>query len=195
LTAAAPCLAASGVKAVGRYYAKSAKGLTPIEARALIAAGIRIMPIYETNPAKAAYFSAAQGTLDGAAALNYAKAVGQPANTDIFFVVDFDAQPADIANGITAYFAALRRFVQSQQGVARTYRIGVYGSGTVIQSLNDAKLVDRTWLSFVTAWRGSDFSGWDIRQTGVATICGRDGDLNEIGESVRVADIAFATTQ
>src|SRR5258707_1673232 len=119
-------LRASGVTFVCRYYdasgGTSAKCLDAAEAQALIAAGLAIFVVYETAPTAVAYFTRAQGRLDGDAAKVAAQRAGQPAQFPIFFAVDYDASDADLGGPITEYFNGV------SERVGGAYPLGVYGS-------------------------------------------------------------------
>lgn len=119
-------LKAANIDFVCRYYSRNtAKNLSASEAKALGDAGIRIVSVWEGAGDLLASFSPAQGAQDAADALKLAAAIGQPQGSAIYFAVDFDATPAEIANEVTGYFVAI------QTAFAGKYKVGVYGSGLV----------------------------------------------------------------
>lgn len=138
-------LKAQGVQLVGRYLSKTTwKGLSPAEIARIKAAGMEIFSIYETSPTHASYFSYAQGQADASAALSLAKAAGQPTGTAIYFTVDYDAQARDFA-AIVDYFKAVNKFLTG-------YKVGAYGSYSVLTELQGLKLAVY-WFQTI-AWSG-----------------------------------------
>jgi hypothetical protein len=146
-----PTLAASGVKAIGRYYSiNTSKVLTQMEAEAITNAGLSIFVVYEdgNDPTK---FNGNLGTFQAQQALICARDVGQPQGSAIYFAVDFDCTPAQFQQQITPYFNAISA-VFAAQGFP--YKIGVYGSGLVCQGLLAAGLCSYTWLTNSTGFQG-----------------------------------------
>lgn len=169
LRASASCLAAAGVKHVARYYRPTAaRSLTSEEAQALSAAGISIVMIYQAT-GQSSDFSRQTGQNVANAVFPYARdTVRQPPGTAIFFAVDFDASDEQITNLVIPYFTALNEANRSQPESNR-YRVGVYGSGQVVQRLRSAGLIEMAWLGASRGWRGTaraiDEGTWDLRQT------------------------------
>ncbi|MFC0252494.1 DUF1906 domain-containing protein [Massilia consociata] len=150
MTRHAAALRQQGYDFVMRYYShNAAKNLTPEEARALAAAGLRLGAVWESAGTHTGFFSGAQGRSDGTAALSLARAVGQPAGSAIYFAVDFDPSQADIDGPVADYFAGVAAALGS------AYRIGVYGSGLCCGSLLDRAQADCCWLSQSTGFAGS----------------------------------------
>src|ERR1700722_15696185 len=102
-------IVAAGVKTVGRYYDRAyltsvddacwhnpTKTLTKEELSAIEGAGLSVTVVYQHCGANCMNFNAAapatadKGRKDGAAALQLASELGQPANTPIYFGIDFD---------------------------------------------------------------------------------------------------------
>lgn len=157
-----PQIKAAGLGFVARYFSfNGAKNLSASEAQRLSAAGIKIVSVFEARGDVYSSFTAAQGAKDAAQALQLAAQVGQPKGSGVYFAVDFDASADQIAGGISAYFAAVNDALHGQ------YRVGVYGSGLVCESLGDAGLAELFWLACAGGWQGTrDFTGqWHIRQS------------------------------
>ncbi len=154
-------LKASGISFVARYYdnslGTSAKCLKPAEVRDLLAAGLDIFPVFETEGGAfsgADYFTAAQGAQDGAAGLACAVLAGQPEGSTIYYAVDYNVPEEDFP-AIDAYFHA----VEAQHG--SKYRVGVYGSYRVCAYLHAQGF--RAWETY--AWsRGRVLDGIDLYQ-------------------------------
>jgi glucan-binding YG repeat protein len=140
---AAASLVREGITHVGRYLAEDAwawKGLTADEANTIKAAGLQIFSIFEKGPTKVSYFTIDQAKKDAADAMQWAKNVGQPSGTAIYFTVDYDAQQKDFP-AILAYFKAIKDNLKN-------YSIGAYGSYSVLtylQSQNIAKYFMQTY--------------------------------------------------
>jgi hypothetical protein len=147
-------LKAAGAKFAGRYVGstirgtgRSAKWLTPGEAVALHGDGLDIVVIFETS-AKRADGGRAAGLADAHAAVAELAYCGAPANTAVYFAVDWDT---DVGPLITAYFKAIAEVL----GLAR---VGAYGGFRVIRALFDAHLI--TYGMQTYAWSNGQ---WDAR--------------------------------
>lgn len=139
----AESLKTTGVEYVGRYLGDSWKSISIMEANALINAGLKIVSIWETNPTRATYFTKNQGISDGKVASDYAKSIGQSEGSAIYFTVDYDAQLSDM-NAILNYFLGAR------QGLDQSFKVGVYGSYSVLEMLHSQGSADYFWQT--TAW-------------------------------------------
>lgn len=160
---------------VGRYYSRTTKidgkKLTRDEALVISQAGLQLVAVYEDGPTSYSYFSAGRGTQDAQGAMAQAAQVGQPQGTAIYFTVDYDAKPNEIAGEITNYFKALNA------AIAGKYIVGVYGSGATCQSMLSAGLAKLSWLSCSASWLGTKtFTGWAIKQDNPKTIFGLNAD-------------------
>lgn len=169
---------AEGISAVGLYYFASSafkRLLTRDLARQISAAGLYLFSVWENGfPTTGGYFTQSRGAYDGARAAACALSAGQPSGTPIYFAVDYDASVSDLA-GITAYFTALKPLLK-----ADGYLAGVYGSGLVCRHLDDAGLVEKTWLSQSRGFSG--YEGWlahaDIVQGPSQQLLGMDVDTD-----------------
>lgn len=169
----APGVTASlGYSFVCRYlsYDTSGKNLTAGEARALIAAGLDIVLVWEDSPTGAlgGYAAGAQHARD---AQSMALACGMPAGRPIYFAVDFDVTPGQ-QTAINAYFDG----AASVLGYGRT---GAYGGYYPVQRLFDAGKITWGWQTY--AWSGGQ---WESRaqlrqvQNGI-TVDGADCDQDQ----------------
>src|SRR5215470_14732286 len=127
------CLAADGVTAIIRYYARftkqKEKRLIRSEAEAILQAGMSIAAVHQAAGDSASAFSHESGVADATHARNYgAKVIGQPAGTAIYFGVDFDANEPAVSKNIVPYFQAVRSILQASDGLPK-YKVGVYGDG------------------------------------------------------------------
>jgi hypothetical protein len=178
------CMKAQGITAIGRYYTRNRsnpKILKPDEARALSAAGIRIWTVYQNRHRLRGDFSAVKGKQEAEDALDYAKhVINQSPGSGIYFSADFDATAADVSSAILPHFQAV---AAAFAAAGNPYRIGVYSSGAVCQALLDAGLVQLTWLSQSSGFRGTaqfKASGrWNILQAlPVRGFCNFDDDVD-----------------
>ncbi len=168
--ASAKALKAEGFDYVARYLGNSWKSFDKDEVQAIQSAGLKLISIFEKNSTKASYFSKSQGIADAKEAEGYAKAVGQPKGSAIYFTVDYDAQPTHM-DKIKEYVAGLNQALVD-------YEVGLYGSYSVMQAVKG--LVKYHWQTY--AWsRGkvADFIHMhqyenDIRVAGIGI------DRNEI---------------
>jgi hypothetical protein len=120
---AAAAIKSAGYTAVGRYLGGSAgKQLTKSEAAALHSAGLGIWLVYEST-ANRALAGKVAGAADAKAAAADAAALGYPVGCPIFFAVDFDAAPAQVA----AYFDGVRSVLGDRAGVYGGYKITTAG--------------------------------------------------------------------
>lgn len=150
-------LISGGYTFVGRYLGSH---LTSDEVKLITEGGLYIVSLYEKNPTKLSYFTAAQGQLDAIRAIKKAKDLGQPLRTPIYFTVDYDASPSDIRGGINTYLEAIRDEFKKE---GNPYKLGLYGSGMVLKYFQNTYTY--TWLAGAAAWRESkDYTGWSIKQ-------------------------------
>ena len=170
---------AVGAKFICRYYSHSPnKNLSPSEARLISAAGMGVVAVWETRGDHYSFFSFKQGADDATSASNQAQTIGQPIDSAIYFAVDYDASPAEIAGGIADYFKGVQQGLAASMTRGATYSVGVYGSGLTCDTLFKAGLVQHTWLAMSTGFRGSKtYTSWNIKQS-------LDEDLLGIGTKV-----------
>ncbi|WP_329177791.1 glycoside hydrolase domain-containing protein [Streptomyces sp. NBC_01477] len=140
-------LAAAGVRFAARYLSHSpSKNLTATEAGDLAAHGVSCVVVWETTAQRAGAGRAA-GIADAEEAGEQAKACGMPSGRPVYFAVDYDAAPDDVA----AYF-------QGAASVLGVAHVGAYGGYRVIKYLLDHGLVSWAWQT--VAWSGGK---WDSR--------------------------------
>lgn len=159
LTKHAACLKSHGFDYAIRYYNthNPSKNLSLGEAQALVRAGLQLGAVWEDgDPTHATFFSRTKGVVHGTAAYHMAMdKIGQPANSPIYFAVDFDASPADVATVIKEYFEGIREGFRAIGGDNPRYQVGVYGSGLTCGSLLADELATFTWLSQSKGFRGT----------------------------------------
>lgn len=167
---------AAGIKTVARYYERDygsgtgetcwhnpTKTLQKHELRAIEDAGLSVVVIFQhcnadcsnfvlTNPA-----TADKGRKDATAAIQLAADLGQPANTPIYFGIDFDPvshgsckTDAQALASIETYFSQINEVL-----AATRWQAGVYGAGHTLRFLKDRKLAKYFWLSASMAHEGT----------------------------------------
>ncbi len=128
----------NGYRYIGRYLTGTygggiSKALTVEEANIILDAGLRFFPIYQTSAYYEAYFTKAQGTYDGQAAITAAHALGLPNGTIIYFAVDFDAMDYQITERVLPYFEKVYAEMKTSG-----YKVGVYGARNVCSRVSKA---------------------------------------------------------
>lgn len=188
-----PFLRDRGFRTAIRYYTASErpKRLSHGEAQRISAAGFSMAAVYQDTAREAEDFSEAIGRAAGKRAHEYAlSTIGQPADSAIYFSVDFDASTSELSGHIVPFFRGVRAEMEEAALGAVAYRMGVYGSGLTCRTLLEAELVEFTWLSMSMGFRESrkfrDGGKWNLLQSlevkNVPTPAGRFSfDPDEIG--------------
>jgi len=115
----------------------------------------RLFTLKDAKCAKAAsppHSTKTEAELDSRAAVAQARALGQPANSAIYFGVDFnfDRNDAATAKKMVEYFTVVNRNLRGAG-----YRVGAYGSGDALMLLQRNRLIDFAWLSASRSFAGS----------------------------------------
>lgn len=139
----ADALVREGYSFVARYIGSpsASKNIRQAELDMLIEKGLAILLVYEmdTNTAKGGYFT---GLTHGAEASKYAKMLGVPSGTTIYFAIDYDAQPED--------YSRLRDYFRGVSEAVGDYNVGAYGGYRVVEHLYNNGACDYFWQC--TAW-------------------------------------------
>lgn len=174
-----------GITTIIRYInpgqpngAKTVKGP---EARAIAKAGMRLGLVCEGWGGAENFahhdITTPGGKRDGEFCRSYARKVGAPDGACIYYAIDTDASASQVRDLVLPYFRAVRDAMN-----ASGLLTGVYASGAVCMALQEAELVDLTWLSQSMGWTGSrayrDSKRWDLLQGPVTIIAGLDTDTN-----------------
>jgi hypothetical protein len=140
-----------GAEFAGRYLSHdtTGKNLSRAEADELAAAGIRVFVVWE-DAADRALAGRTAGIADALEASLQAQACGMPGDRPIYFAVDFDAAPSQMAD-IMAY-------LDGAASVLGRHRVGVYGSYAVVQTALDGGHCAWAWQTY--AWSAGR---WDTR--------------------------------
>jgi Domain of unknown function (DUF1906) len=149
------------------------KRLTEAEVTGAHSVGLKLGCVWETTGDLAA-IGTGHGENDAAAAIAVMKELGAPEGAAVYFAVDFDATPGQIANTVLPYFSEIHSTFANSG-----YLVGVYGSGAVCNALKGAGVAHFTWLAQSRGWLGSSaFYDWDISQGSECQILGLDVDTD-----------------
>lgn len=166
-------LKGAGTKFVARYLSNvdprakdTTKTLGVSEASELRRNGFPIVLVFETSAGRATDGKAA-GAKDARTAIKHAGILGAPADTALYFAVDFDADPREVVD----YFEGVRAVAGD--------RAGAYGGIRVIDELFRRKLIDYGWQTL--AWSGGEWSSRaQLRQYAIEKVLGGcDVDFNK----------------
>ncbi|MEK5382488.1 glycoside hydrolase domain-containing protein [Niallia sp. FSL W8-0635] len=133
-------LKGAGFEYAARYLGESWKSFDKKEAEIIQKAGIKLISIFQKSANKLSYFTEKQGSMDGKDAEKWAKAVGQPEGTAIYFAVDCDMTGKQMST-IQSYFLAVKKQLPS-------YKVGIYGSYAVMYAMEN--YADYFWQTY--AW-------------------------------------------
>jgi hypothetical protein len=186
-----PCLLSQGVKTIIRYYNFSnsqslpEKCLKLDEAQAIVSHGLDLAVVFQQRQNCVEDFSKSKGIAAGRRAFRHAHdAIGQPPGSGIYFAVDFDVAPDAIASSVIPFFEGVREAFDSESYGGPGYRVGVYGSGLLCDTLVDRGLATLRWLTMSRGFRGTREALQDGRyhlaqRYPEAKICGISVDYNE----------------
>jgi hypothetical protein len=173
---------ASGINTIIRYYdhldeTLPGKTLRRAERDLIMTNGFRIAVVFQHNNDHLTSFNWLRGRQDAERSLELAEENSQQKGSAIYFGVDgpwrTDYELADIV----AYF---REVKAKLAGTA--YRVGVYGSGLVCETLLTNALADLCWLGAPKTWPSyHDYyqtKKWSLAQLATTHCGGRSVDFN-----------------
>ena len=178
-----------GISTIIRYYCRpdlAWKRMGQQEAIKIAQAGVALAVVYQNRQTQPVDFSAAKGEASGNQAHDYAEnVIFQPADSAIYFSVDFDPSESVVKNNIVPFFKGIQKAFKAQSaGGNPPYRVGVYGSGRTCRILLEEGLVTYTWLTQSTGFaeynKFLNSGKWNLKQLMPTTIAGVEGDPNEI---------------
>ena len=155
--------------------------------------GVHLFSIWERGtPTRPEYFTEGQALADARSAVEFAGILGQPkagpdqieandfpANSQIYFCVDYDASAGDVTGPIENYFKILRQICKSEG-----YLPSVYGSGLTCSILTNAGLAHSGFLAQSDGWRNYDLFRQShycaIVQGPQIQVCGFGVDSDEV---------------
>lgn len=146
----AASLKSLGYEIVGRYLTKALsptaldKNLSINEMKAIIGAGLRVFPIFQTYGGSANYFNERQGNKDAWTAIKMACYYGFEKGVTIYFAVDYDVLEKDMKNNIIPHFAAIKRVFDQYN--PRNYKIGIYAPRNVCTQISEKGYASRSFV-------------------------------------------------
>jgi hypothetical protein len=173
---------AIGINTIIRYYDHEdetlpGKTLRRAERDAIVMNGLKMGVVFQHRNNKFASFTALRGRQDAERSLALAFENSQPRGSAIYFGVDGAwSAPSELAN-IVVYFQEV-----NARMAGSGYRVGVYGSGLVCNTLLADGLAELCWLAAPTTW--PDFSAyyqtkrWKLVQLPTTQCGGRSVDFN-----------------
>lgn len=146
------------------------------------AAGVAIVPVYQTSANYLGYFSYTQGQSDGHAAYSRFRRLGLPDHTVVYFAVDFDATDAQIDAVVLPHFEGIRDYLTSTLG---GLTVGVYGTRNVCARVTAAQLAQFSFVAGLsTGWSGNlGFplpSTWVLDQIQETTLTVDSGSASQV---------------
>ena len=135
-----------GYTHVGRYLVgENGKYLCAPEIAELRTAGLRLAPIYQRFNDKVADLTRANGMTEGLEALVRGRVLGLPAESIIYFSVDFDATGDVVSGAVAEYFGGVKEIMDAV--ASYNFRIGVYATRNVCQVMIDRGLAVAAYVS------------------------------------------------
>ena len=173
----------AGYEVVGRYLSGTvvggaSKALSREEIQIIFDAGLRFFPIYQGGAYYAEYFTEEQGRKDAYYAYSYATQLGIPANTIIYFAVDYDAMDYEVTQRIIPYFRAVHEGMQNWN----KYRVGIYGARNICTRVSKKGYAVSSFVGDMS----TGFSGnlgftipdnWAFDQFATVTVGSGDGQI------------------
>ena len=149
---------AIGIKTIIRYYDHEdetlpGKTLRRSERDVIVMNGLKMGVVFQHKNDKFASFTVLRGRQDAERSLMLAAENAQPRGSAIYFGVDGAWNTSYELAAIMAYFQEVHARLTGSG-----YRVGVYGSGLVCNTLLANGLAELCWLAAPTSW--PDFSTW-----------------------------------
>jgi Domain of unknown function (DUF1906) len=173
---------AIGIKTIIRYYDHEdetlpGKTLRKEERDVIVMNGFKTAVVFQHRNNQFASFTALRGRQDAERSLLLAAENSQPKGSAIYFGVDGPWKAPHELTNIIAYFQEVNA-TMARSG----YRVGVYGSGRVCNTLLANGLAELCWLAAPTSW--PDYSDyyqtrkWRLVQLPTTQCGGRSVDFN-----------------
>ena len=149
---------AIGVNTIIRYYDHEdetlpGKTLRRAERDAIVTSGLKVGVVFQHRNNKFSSFTPLRGRQDAQRSLILATENSQPKGSAIYFGVDGPWSRPDELTNIMTYFREVNAAMAGSG-----YRVGVYGSGLVCNTLLANGFAELCWLAAPTTW--PDFSAW-----------------------------------
>ncbi|WP_329002422.1 DUF1906 domain-containing protein [Kribbella sp. NBC_00709] len=144
---------AKGYTHVGRYTVGAGKFITAPELDALKSAGLKLFPIHQRFNDSPEEMTEANGRAHGIEAVERCRTLGLPADSVVFFSVDFDALGETVNGPVADYFRGVKASMDTT--INGKYAIGVYGTRNVCSTMLDEELAEAAFV----AGMSTGFSG------------------------------------
>lgn len=186
----------NGYEYVGRYLTKVEgmmdKDLTREEADKILAAGLKIIPIYQTTADVQSYFTAEQGKIDATKANEAALNLGIPAGSTIYYAVDGDFY----GDYIIQYFQGINNELKV---LGSQYKVGIYAPRRICRKIASVKLATYSYVcdmsnkfegnkgqNMPTNWAFDQFAGITVEGLGIdkVAVSGRDAGVSMLNDVV-----------
>jgi len=174
----------------GRYLTNATnhdpnKDLKHGEASAIIGAGGRLFPIFQTGGGSPSHFTTQRGAEVAEEAAVAAWAYRIPANSVIYFSVDYDAYDWEVTDSIIPYFQAVNDNINLY---GRNFRVGIYGPRNVCKRVSEAGLAVYSFVSDMSTGYSGNLghslpSNWAFDQIATITV-GTGSTATEIDKNV-----------
>lgn len=143
----------AGYTHVGRYLTGTVgqeytpKYMTLEEIGYIEEAGLMVFPIYQDGGSYPEYFEKpSRGSVDAQTAALAAERIGVPANSTIYFAVDFDCYEYQIDSYIIPYFKCINIFFNSVKNYKR-YKVGIYAPRYVCTRVSELGLAKTSFVA------------------------------------------------
>lgn len=151
-TAKANALYMAGYRYVGRYLTGTVgtgaderpKNMTIGEIQEILAAGLRIFPIFQEGAVYIEKFTEARGLSDGEKAIAAAYSLGIPYGTTIYFAIDYDMMDGEVTSHGIPYFKGIN---QAFRNTNYAYQVEVYGARNVCSRIASAGCAIHSFVS------------------------------------------------
>lgn len=191
-------LKTNGYYLVGRYLANSAKGITRDEAELILDNNMKFFPIFQSSGLDESISSFTLNRADQHAisALAYAKNLGLPQRTIIYFAVDYDATDYDISEYVLPYFKSLYNKVKNE------YKVGIYGTRNACTKVMGAGYAETCFVSDMSTGYSGNMgfkipNNWNLDQFHEYSVTTASGswDIDKVSYSNRFPVVSFIDMQ
>lgn len=144
----------AGYTHVGRYLVGSNQYITSNELRALKSSGLYLFPIMQRFNNSIETMTRDAGLEQAIDAIERARALDLPAQSTIYYAVDFDPTGDQIEGAVATFFSAINSVHESV--LYRGYRVGVYGTRNTCQTLISLGFASSAFVAGMSwGWSGN----------------------------------------
>lgn len=191
---------AEGYTHIGRYTVGAEKYITAQELEALKESGFLLFPIHQRFNNSTSEMNLENGLEQGLEALQRGRALGLPANSTIFFCVDYDPPETEIDANVSSFFQGVNASLGSAPNW--TFKVGVYGTRNVCSRIIRAGLATTAFVAG-SSWGWSGNMGftlpenWSYNQIGTSTLSGQASSVEidkvvvaQEAEAISLSDVS-----